>query len=527
MKYLLTFIFLGISWSLFSQTSDSLETELKKTLSQRQKYVALKESDIRNIIRTRNLTTTSIQEYQINKKLAGKYAKFKVDSAAYYLEQNMILSTRLGREDLTQETATDLSLFYSLLGKFREAEIILNKIKINSLSTDQKSKYYSAYKTFLEYYSTDHYSVYAKQIENYRDLALHSMNKESVLYEIGISEKLLDENKVKEAEERLLTLFKRTSEKDSLYALIAYSLGNSPKGKNGSLNAKKYFTLSAIADTKNATKDNASLQKLATIYYSEGDLDMAYLLTKYAIEDAIFSNVKFRMFQVSKFNEEITGAYQEKQRKQHHRLIIYLILISILTLFLVISIVMIWKQKRKVEHIKNSLAGLNEELTLSNIQLAESNHIKEAYISNFFEWCSSYIDKIENYRKMLLKKAINKGSDDLINELKSTALEKQELENLYETFDSVFLQLYPNFISEFNALLIDGESVLPKPGELLSPQLRVFALIRLGIKDSSKIASFLRYSSSTVYNYRTKGRNMAAGNRDDFESSVMKIRGIY
>jgi DNA-binding CsgD family transcriptional regulator len=169
---------------------------------------------------------------------------------------------------------------------------------------------------------------------------------------------------------------------------------------------------------------------------------------------------------------------------------------------------------------------LNDEINQTNLKLSESNHIKEEYIAQFFDMCSSYIDKMEDIRKALLKKATNQQWDALREQLKSTQMEEREVQQLYVNFDRIFLNLYPTFVDEFNALLQEDEKIYPKKTELLNTELRIFALIRLGIDDSVKIASFLRYSLRTVYNYRTKVRNKAAGNRDAFKAAVCQIAVI-
>lgn len=173
--------------------------------------------------------------------------------------------------------------------------------------------------------------------------------------------------------------------------------------------------------------------------------------------------------------------------------------------------------------MNQGITDTNKQLKEVNIQLSESNHIKEEYIAHFFDLCSTYITKLEDYRKSLNKKAANNQLDDLFKTLKSTAFVDNELEELYKNFDNIFLSLYPTFVEDFNTLLISEEQIVLKPGELLNTELRIFALIRLGITDSVKIASFLRYSLSTIYNYRTKARNKAAVSRDEFENLVMKI----
>ena len=166
---------------------------------------------------------------------------------------------------------------------------------------------------------------------------------------------------------------------------------------------------------------------------------------------------------------------------------------------------------------------MNSQLNDTNNQLYEINGIKEYYIAEFFDVCFSYIHKMEKYQNMLYKIAINKYYDELIKKLKSSALIDEELSALYARFDKVFLGLYPTFVSDFNALLKDEEKIILKPDALLNRELRIYALLRWGITDSGKIANFLRCSTSTVYNYRTKMRNKAAVDRDEFEKEIMKI----
>lgn len=496
---------------------DEALSRLKHALAERPQALLARQRLLGRLLTEKGKSRGALMIYHANERLAEAYANYKVDSAAWYLEQNLLIAGALRRASLSRSTAIRLSVFDALLGKFWEAEHLLDTIRVATLDKQERSRYYWAYQQYLGYYAVNTATAYSGQINRYRSLSLSLMDTATAAYHTGLGEQLLDEGKLDKARQVLLGWFSRIRREDGSYARTAYLLGNTFTRLHDRTAAKSYFTLSAIAELNGAMKANASLQKLATIYYyGEGDLDMAHELTKCALEDAMFSNVRFRMFQVAKFSEEVTNAYQAKELQQKHWLIWLLGLISLLTLLAGSAAVVIRRQKKNAECARNELALLNR-------QLAESGRIKEAYISNFFEWCSAYIDKLTAYRKKLLKKAMNKQGDELIAVLKSDALEKQEVAELYRTFDMVFLNIYPDFIEAFHALLTTGESVWPKEGELLSPMLRVFALIRLGITDSAKIAAFLRYSPSTVYNFRTKGRNMALGKREEFEAAVMQI----
>jgi len=197
----------------------------------------------------------------------------------------------------------------------------------------------------------------------------------------------------------------------------------------------------------------------------------------------------------------------------------YLIAICILVFFLAVAIVYVYKQSKLIKASRQKLTALNKELQAANQSLVEADHVKEEYIGHFFNLCSSYIDKLDEYRRSLNR---TQKVEELYQKLKSTEFLQKELKSLYDHFDKVFIGLYPDFVHEINELLLPEERITPKHNELLTPELRVYALIRLGITDNAQIADFLRYSMSTIYNYRTKMRNKAIV-RDQFEEKLMRI----
>ena len=181
---------------------------------------------------------------------------------------------------------------------------------------------------------------------------------------------------------------------------------------------------------------------------------------------------------------------------------------------------------RQLADQTTELSTLNYQLSIVNSQLTESNRVKEEYIGRFMSLCSQYIDKIDDYRKMVNKKMKNKELEELFRLSKSTELKEKELEELYQNFDSVFLHLFPNFVNDFNALLQPDMQVHPKEDNRLTTEIRIFALIRLGIEDSSKIAEFLHYSVNTIYNYRARIKNGALDNRESFERRIKELGTI-
>ncbi len=536
-NYLLFFLF-TISYSGYSSGADSIFDKLNEAIKNKQRYVLLKEERILNFKKIKSDDLSKEQEYNFNKTLYTEYQKFKSDSAILYIKKNLVIASELQNKDLSDLAQLQLANLYSSSGKYRESESILKSINKKTLAKSLLPTYYVVYREFFEHYNANSVSkVYIEQIIKYRDSLLGVLNPAALNFKINQIQKNIFGRKRPIALKQLLILLKETKEEDPQYAMIAYLIGDIYEAENQFELSKKYFALSAISDIKTANKDNASLQRLALIFYEIGDVDMAYKLTQSAIEDALYCNVQFRTLLMSEIYSIINTAYLEREAQRKSELQLYLILISLLSGFLIMAVIYVYRQMKKVSRIRGELfitsqklAELNKDITETNsqlqernAQLSESNHFKEEYIAHFFSLCSSYINKLENYRVILNKKAALKQFDEIHKMLKSTTLVEKELEELYENFDVIFLNLYPTFVKDFNVLLINEEQIVLKQGELLNTELRIFALIRLGITDSVKIAAFLRYSLSTIYNYRTKARNKAAVSRNDFEEAVMKI----
>lgn len=504
----------------------------------KQYYVKIKEERILNFKKIKSDAFTKEQEYNYNKTLYTEYQKFNSDSAIFYVKKNLVIAAALQNKDLSDLAELQLANLYSSSGKYRESEAILKSINKKTLNKALLPNYYTVYREFFEHYNANSTSQkYIEQIGKYRDSLLSVLNPESLSFKITQIQKNIFDKKFAVAEKQLTVLLKNTKEEDSQYAMITYLFGSIYETTHQLELRKKYYALSSTADIKNAIKDNASLQELALVFYEIGDVDMAYKLTQSAIEDALYCNVQFRTLLMSEVYSIINTVYLEKEAKRKTELQLYLLCISLLSLFLIVAVIYVYKQMKKVSRIRGELyetsqklAELNKDITETNsqlqernAQLSESNHIKEEYIAHFFSLCSAYINKLENYRIILNKKATARQFDEIYKMLKSTTLVDNELEELYKNFDIIFLNLYPTFVKDFNDLLIKEEQIVLKQGELLNTELRIFALIRLGITDSVKIAAFLRYSLSTIYNYRTRARNKAAVSRNDFEEMVIKI----
>jgi hypothetical protein len=520
-----------------------LTDSLHKMIDEKPVFVAQKEQRIERIKNLLKGDLTFEQEYKINARLCDEYKKFEVDSAIHYAGRNLYIARQLGDANRRYESSLRLSLLYSMCGRYRDAELMLNAVPPHKLSKELLTQYYEVCSCFWEYYSISvSNNRYESQRVAYQDSLLSLLDHNSFSYKLSRSYYYSGSDTLK-AQKLLREMLDTEEVGTPRYAMITHSYAQLEHNLQRREEAKKYLILSSISDIRNATRETASLQLLALMEYEDGNLADAFKFTQSVIDDVLSSGIHFRAMENYKFYSIINQAYQTDQLHSRANLKASLIIISITSFLLILLVLFVYIQMKKNVRIKQALAKSNEELLRlndrlnsvnsqlndkngqlyeTNNRLSEANNIKEHYIAEFFDICFSYIHKMEKYQSVLYKTAINKYYEELIKKLKSSELIDEELSALYARFDKVFLSLYPTFVADFNALLKDDEKIVLKDA-LLNKELRIYALLRLGITDSAKIANFLRCSTSTVYNYRTKMRNKAAADRDSFEEKVMKI----
>jgi len=539
-KYtVLLFIFLFASSCLITLKAkqDSLLNVLHKTLLEKDKYIAEKEQRISDLKKMLNVSgITPLQTYDVNLSLYYEYRNFKIDSAIVYAKKNIQIAEDIGYFRELNESKINLSTIYSISMMYVEAMDLLRSVPEYQSSLGEQIKYFDAYKHFYNYYSHDS-EYFIKYFSFYRDTLITLYEPESTGYKMLNAEKLVEDGKIEEARRILLTMFESAQSEDGWRAILAHKIGETYVYDKDIEMQIEYFAISSIADIRNANKENASMHALAISLFENNDVDLAYLYIQQALEDANFSNARLRAMEVSRVFPIIEKAYQDKITMQKDRLSVWLTGILIISVFLIGMVIYIFVQMKKLARARQSLRNANKKLNELNVnlqetndqthkinkELSESNLLKEEYIARYMNQSSAYLDKLEEYRRMLSKIAASGKVEDLFRVIKSKQFMENELKEFYSNFDNSFLQLFPDFVDKFNDLLVEGERIIPKQKELLNTELRIFALIRLGINDSLKIAQFLRYPVNTIYNYRTNVRSKAVGQRDELEKKVMEI----
>jgi hypothetical protein len=525
---------------LFGQNNfDSLLDELDKTVADYKLYSNKKEIEINKLKGLLKYTSTDLQKYGVYGKLYAEYKSYQSDSALVYARKSFQIAEKLNDIQKLNNSQLNLASIMGTLGMYKEATEILTNI---NTSPDLKGYYFTVNSVVYGYMSDYAASLQEKEkyivlTKKYRDSSLNCYKPQSSAYIMAKSSTLLDAGKHDETLDLLLNYFPTIAHNSNDRAVIAYIISQAYRQKKEPQQEKKWLTISAISDLQLAKKEYISLRSLAFLMFENGDIDRAYNYIKRSLEDALFCNARLRTYEISKMLPIINEAYQKQNETNRFQLVLFLISASILSVFLLAVLFLLFKQMKKLSKAKQDLSlansklselnqelnTFNEKLNDTNYTLTEANLLKEIYIGRYMDQCSDYIGKLDEYRRKLNLMATTGKMNDLISAVKSKQFIENELKEFLTNFDRTFLQLFPNFIPEFSALLIDDEAIQLKESELLNTELRIFALIRLGIKDSAKISTFLRYSVSTIYNYRSQLKNKAAGPREDFEAQVMRI----
>lgn len=536
-------LFLIPSFSYAQQSLESLLTQLDEAIENHDLYVKQKEERIGLLRKKLNAAAkNTVEEYILNAEIYTEYRPFICDSAIYYKNRNIRLADLLNDTTRLYESQLEMASLMASTGIYLEAVEILSVIDRNKVPPHLLIDYYHTFERVyseLAFYTQDNQGAkrYRHIAEQHQDSLWRILTPDNDLYYSLKEAELRYSGKINEALALNLTTLEKHEPGTREYAIAAYNRALDYRQAGNTEGVKYYLALSAISDIHSATKDHASLWMLAQLLHNENDMEKAYTYIRFSWGETIFYNARLRSLQSATILSLIDKTYQAKIERQNDQLQLYLLLISLLVLLLVIAFFYIYRQMKRLAEVKQylqeanknlkqlnrELNEVNEQLKTVNLNLSESNNIKEEYIGHFINLCSTYIDKLDAFRRMVNKK-INAGkAEDLLKITGSRELMDKEAEELYTTFDKAFLHIFPDFVEKINDLLIDSDKIILKKGELLNTELRILALIRLGISNSSQIADFLRYSVNTIYNYRAKIKNRAKSH-STFEEQIEQIR---
>lgn len=510
---------------------------LDSTILDKRGYERAKEQHLDRIKAKITVGCTPLQVYTVYDDLYGEYYRYNLDSVMHYARRKLDLVRTEKLREMECDALMDLADCYVLAGMYLEAERLAGTVDFGRLSYSEIPRYYHIYHALYEGLATlsndpQLKREYTLRKNEYRQLLYDKLGDDDISKLFVEYEILVDRGLADEALRKLAGYYARSGTSIHDKAVVSYLLASGYKAAGDRDRAILHYAESATDDLRIPVHEYRSLYELAALLYETGDIERAYAYITCSVNDAMTANARINIHYINRLLPIITRSYEEQMRHKRMQQSRLLWGISLLSVLFIAAAVVAFVEKRRMAAAEYRTRRINGELSEVNARLQkyirllqESNNIKESYLGRYLDLCSDYIGRLERYRARLSKLARNGSLTEIQQAVKSTAFIESELEEFYAQFDSTFLRLFPDFVEQFNALLQPDKRIDLQTGgnTILTTELRVFALIRLGINDSVKIAEFLRRSVSTIYNYRVKMRNAALEDREAFEKRVMRI----
>ena len=514
-----------------------LYVTLDSLIAHYQETTAEKESRIKNLkdgVKTMSLTAD--QMYDLNLRLYDEYVAFRFDSAFYYVEKNVERLRHTEDHDRFAASAIRMAHILSVTGLFDRARRLLDEIDPEKLGDEQRVAYYNQqselnlYRSEMAQY-TPYFNDYIQKAQYYRQLIIQTAPKDSYDYIFSLATYTCETGNPDKAIQMMEAWLPKLDVSTRDYSIVTSTLAYFYQCKNDKERQEYYLLLSAISDEQGAIRENNSLRMLAEILMAHGENDIAYRYLYQSITEARFYGSRLRMMQVGRMAPQIMNLYDKERAQTQQNTYIYLGIISFISLILLgimaYTLVLLRKKKaasRQIEAMNKALTAHNEQIQAVNSQMKEANRIKDEYIGRFLELSSNLIKQGEERSKQLNRLARDRKLEELYAELKSSQTINSGIRMFHQNFDEAFLNIYPAFINEVNKLLTPDNAFFISEGDSkrLTTELRILALIRLGISDNQEIADILRSSITTIYTYRSKLKSRSV-NKDTFEDDVRKI----
>ena len=532
-------VMLAGTFSIQAQELRTLLLELDKCVEKKETYRAERHERI-DSLRQQVETVQGAQLLEVYEAMYQTYSHFQTDSALFYLDK-MNQLTEL-QEDPQKRTwvALNMAEQLAIMGAYSDAEDKVKKLNTTDMNQEERTRYYHVCRTIYGWmadYMSSTPSL-SKELRHKTDLyrdSIISTDTDPLSRDIVRADHLLANGKRDEAKQLIENYLPHAEKEQKSY--VHYILSEIYRQQNNSTEQMRHLALVAIEDLKRGVTEYAALPLLATKLKEQGEVERAYNYLFCSMEDANFCNAKLRTMEISEVFPIIEKSYKQKERLARQTERGLLLGVSVMTIMLVLVVLYLRSQMHKLSQTRQQLSVANDQLeqanrllgqrndTLqeSNAMLQQMDRVKEEYIALFLDRCRTYLSALEKYRKSLLKLAKRNQSAELMKKLKDDTLIEEEQQKLYNEFDEAFLDLHPDFVERFNALLRPEERLTPKRHERLNTELRIFALIRLGVTDTAQIAQFLDYSMPTIYNYRSRIRSKSIYPKEEFEEKLMEL----
>ena len=528
-------VFIATSFSLNSENIDrnlidKMLKELDEVVDNDDMYKEIRAHRADSLVQTASHRKGQ-QRIDLYVEAYNIYSHYQCDSAVKTLQRLSLVPEASENGDVTEYLKIANGEILGIMGLYVEAYETLQSVNVDELSHQNKLFYFQTFRSVFGWiadYSRNSpsYEKYVKLTNIYRD-SIIATETNKIAHDIALADKHIVNGDPDEALNLLLENLANAERTELIY--LYFNLAEAYRELGETDKYTYYLIMASISDLRAGVTEYLALPTLANVLYKNGDIDRAYKYMIRSMDDANLCKARLRTMEVSNIFPIIDRAYKQKELENRKWVRIFALILVAFVIVLLCILAFMLKQNNKLNLIRRKLADandnlkrVNDELQVANKNLIKTDRIKEDYIARFLERCRSYLDALENYRHSLLKLAKNNQHEALMRQLKDHTLVGEEQQRFYHDFDKAFLDIHPNFVENFNNLLKEEERVYPKSDWSLTTEMRIFALIRLGINDSNKIAHFLNYSLATIYNYRSRITNKSIHDKDQFNELLMK-----
>jgi hypothetical protein len=508
--------------------TDSLIQVLVKAVEEKESAVFERVGRIDALRKKLSTADPNADVFPLYNRLFQENRKFIYDSAFKYATLMIRTAHREKNKERIGYARSQLGYILVSSGFFKEAFDTLMRVRVKYLPDSAKAEFYAlvarGYYDLAQFDDDSFYRRHYTDLGNVYTDSARSLCVPGSYYDLYLSRiKNIKTENFAEAlkdSEALRSLFTLSWESQ---AVNFYDLSHAHLAMGRIDEGIEFLVHSAYADLKSATKETAAMHALARVLYERGEIDAAYIFIQQAREDALHYGARQRQLEISAVLPLIATAKLNSMDAQRRKWLIYSTALTILIILVVAFLFIIFRQLRKLKAAEQAISAANLQLLQTNRNLSEANQIKEEYIGYYFNINAEYLNKIEAFKKAIDQKVTARKFDDLRYIVDNINL-KREREDLSYSFDRVFLNLFPDFVSTFNSFFKPEDQIVLKEGQLLNTELRIFALIRMGISDTDKIARILGYSVNTIYAYKNRLKSKSILPNEEFESRIMQIK---
>ena len=536
MRHILLFRLIGLFILLSFSCGDSpaanrgdvasVLDSLDMTLQHRSQFDRQKNERIARLRVQLSRTAQPARRYRLLTALFGEYGSYRYDSAYHYASRAIALADQTGNPDYAAEARCNRAFCFLSAGLFHEALEGLESVDISNVSDTTRILYYNLC-TRLYYAMSDYaqsepfFSHYVKQGNRCQETAKRLLTPYSTMWYYVVGQRQMKDAEYGNSIASFETLLRRPDVTTHDRAIVESSIGWMWTVRGDELRAVVHLARAAMADCEASVKETTALCTLAELLYKQGDYKRATRYVELSLEDANFYGARLRKIETGRVLPIIEQKNYEILASRQHWLILGIVMALLLVAALAAATVIFIRQKRSLIEARKEIGQRNLQLENIVTQLNEANKIKDEYIGNSFYSNSEQINHLEKLYKTIGRRLAARQYDNVSEMLSESSL-KEERDNMYAAFDATFLKIFPHFVESYNALFPPQEQKHPGE-ERLTTEMRIYALIRLGISQSERIAKFLNYSVNTINTYKTRIKNRSLVDNDLFEKKIMEI----